>query len=74
MVGLSLQLPTGITYCARKASLGMRQIFRLATLGAYHFFRHSSYRMTAGKSERTQQLRYHCAASCLHRNEVVDFY
>jgi len=57
------QRTTGNTYCARKASLGLRQIFRLATLGAYHFFRRSSYRMTVGKSERTQSLRLDCAPS-----------
>jgi hypothetical protein len=63
MVAAILQLLTGITYCARKVSLGLRQILRLATLGAYHFFRHSSYRMTGGKSDRTQLLRYRCVTS-----------
>lgn len=54
-------LSTALTKLAWSRSAG--QIFRLATLGAFHFFRQSSYRMTVGKSERTQQLRYHCAAS-----------
>ena len=35
-----------------KPRLGLRQIFRLATLGAYHFSRYSSWRMTIGKSDK----------------------